>query len=285
MQTRSSPNLQTLHRLAERISIEGYRNMPKTQLYLTLKSRCDVDRFLRLENRQAMNSSKCASVKRRRKHLYSPLALNIGLTSTEPKKAIRKEKLNKTDPIMLTQFRKGQKTFKFVRPNGTRVQFAIDSLVDYLLASGDFCDPETRIPFSDDDLTALDQLAEELKLGKPSVLAARHDQTKYNDLRFRRDALLGLERCAGEVITDMLELVEDPDADIEDVQVQMVTSCFPAFLDYFRQLRDAEPEYASKCLAHWRLFIAGPPNRPNRDDFGLLRAILHFLRSCEEGRL
>jgi hypothetical protein len=37
------------------------------------------------------------------------------------------------------------------------VVFNVESLVDFILASGDFSDPETRIPFSDDDLRDIDE--------------------------------------------------------------------------------------------------------------------------------
>ena len=72
------------------------------------------------------------------------------------KKAKRSQKLNKIDPIMLIPIKKN--AFKFIRSNGTCVLLNVDSLVDYMLATGDFTDPETRIPFSDHDLNAIDQL-------------------------------------------------------------------------------------------------------------------------------
>lgn len=46
-------------------------------------------------------------------------------------------------------------------------------------------------------------------LKKDSVLAAKRDSKRYSESIFRRDALLGLERCAGEVVSDMLKIVED----------------------------------------------------------------------------
>jgi hypothetical protein len=54
-------------------------------------------------------------------------------------------------------------------------------------------------------------------------------------------------------------------------------------LDYYRQLRDADPAYASKCNAHWRLFMQGPPNRPNKDDYGLINVVVQFFKSCDQG--
>lgn len=56
---------------------------------------------------------------------------------------------------------------------------------------------------------------------------------------------------------------------------------FPIFQDFYRQMKQADNAYAAKCMAHWRLFIRGPPNRPNQDDYGLIRIVANFLRSCE----
>ena len=79
---------------------------------------------------------------------------------------------------------------------------------------------------------------------------------------------LGLERCAGDVVADILNVVETYDPD--EAQMRLVMREFPTFLDYYGQLRDVEPVYASRCLSQWKLFVQGPPNRPNQDDYGLI---------------
>eukprot|EP00600_Ochromonadales_sp_CCMP1393_P016480 CAMPEP_0175033988 /NCGR_PEP_ID=MMETSP0005-20121125/22345_1 /TAXON_ID=420556 /ORGANISM="Ochromonas sp., Strain CCMP1393" /LENGTH=242 /DNA_ID=CAMNT_0016294747 /DNA_START=364 /DNA_END=1092 /DNA_ORIENTATION=+ len=194
----------------------------------------------------------------------------------------KKTKLNTIDPIMLIPIG-NKKCFKFVRPNGTVVRFGIDSLVDYLIASGDFSDPETRIPFSEADLREIDAIAKKSGLKKKSVVEAKNNTEVYNDAKFRRDALLALERCAGEVVTDILQIIENYDPD--EAQMHLMMREFPAFMDYFRQMRDADAAYASKCCAHWRQFMQGPPNRPNEDECGLIHVVCHFFKSCDEGAL
>ena len=78
-------------------------------------------------------------------------------------------------------------------------------------------------------------------LQKPSVLQAKNNIASYSEAKFRRDALLGnintvelmnmsklincvwfiaIERCAGEVITEILEVVENYDPD--EAQMQLV---------------------------------------------------------------
>jgi hypothetical protein len=44
----------------------------------------------------------------------------------------------------------------------------------------------------------------------------------------------------------------------------------PAFADYFKQLRDADVAYAAQCMSHWKIFLQGPPNKPNEDEYGLI---------------
>eukprot|EP01038_Epipyxis_sp_PR26KG_P004195 gene4195-5966_t len=284
MQTRSSPiSLQTLHRLADQMSIEGYEKMPKNILYKKLQEHYDLERLLRTESRREKQELLNISKKRSYESEDPATSSNSNNNANSSSSALKKRaKLNKFDPIMFAPILK-KNIFRFIRPNGTVVRFNISSLVDYLLASGDFSDPETRIPFSDEDLKEMDNIAKKAGLNKASVLEAKNNVNGYSDSKFRRDALLGLERCAGEVITDILQIVETADPD--EAQMQLVMREFPTFLDYYKQIRDADAEYASKCIAHWRLFMEGPPNKPNKDEYGLIYVVCHFLKSCEEGLL
>eukprot|EP00598_Pedospumella_elongata_P016886 CAMPEP_0184986566 /NCGR_PEP_ID=MMETSP1098-20130426/17259_1 /TAXON_ID=89044 /ORGANISM="Spumella elongata, Strain CCAP 955/1" /LENGTH=283 /DNA_ID=CAMNT_0027510877 /DNA_START=158 /DNA_END=1009 /DNA_ORIENTATION=- len=282
MQTRSSPNIETLQRLAKQATIPDYKKLSKQELFQRLKEQFDIDRLMRTEARHERLKNVRESKKRKHEgeEQNSP-AQQSPAKSTSSAPPVKKVKLNTIDPIMMVPIGK-KSCFKFVRPNGTVVRFNIESLVDYLIASGDFNDPETRIPFSDADLTEIDAIAKKSGLNKASVLAAKNDVNAYSEAKFRRDALLALERCAGEVVTDILQIVETYDPD--EAQMQLVMREFPAFLDYFRQIKDADPAYASKCNAHWRLFMKGPPNRPNRDECGLIHVVCHFLKNCDQGQ-
>lgn len=164
---------------------------------------------------------------------------------------------------------------------GSAVVFNVNTLVDYLLTTGDFNDPETRIPFSEKDLREIDDIVRKAGMKKPSVVEAKRSPQAYADSKFRRDALLGLERCAGEVVTDILNIIETCDPD--EAQMRLLMRELPAFADYYRQLRDADPAYARAAMAHWLLFVAGPPNRPNEDDYGLIDVVCSFLRMCDSG--
>jgi hypothetical protein len=259
MNTRSSPNRQTLNRfelcpflvlsfnsflirLADRAGIEGYDTMPKSVLYEKLTEKYNYDRLIRMEARARKNPESKKSRKRSASFAEEDEKKNGNTTcsstssSSDPQNSpsvkVKKVKLNQFDPIMLVPIEKKKKTFKFHRPNGSCVQFNVATLIDYLLTSGDFHDPETRLPFTEEQLKEIDQLAKDNGLEKTSVYDAMKNEHFYKEMKFRRDALLGLERCCGEVITDILDLLENSDPDEAQMQFLMRGECVISFL-YF----------------------------------------------------
>ena len=60
-----------------------------------------------------------------------------------------------------------------------------------MLTTGDFSDPETRIPFSDSDLKTIDMLVKSTGGVKNSIFEAKKQPNMFADMKFRRDALLG----------------------------------------------------------------------------------------------
>ncbi len=125
-------------------------HLSKVDLFHQLQSGFNFERLMRAEIRRSCEESKSLKRKRNSSNSDSP----IHSAEDDP---IKKCKLNRLDPIMLAPIGK-KKTFKFSRPNGTQIQFNVDSLIDYLLTTGDFHDPETRIPFSDEDLRGIDNI-------------------------------------------------------------------------------------------------------------------------------
>lgn len=126
--------------------------MSKNVLFNKLQEQFDLQRLMRLEARKGKGSS--SSDKRKRDIKENTKSEDAERVREAPKKKL---KLNTSDPIMFAPIEK-KNVFHFVRPNGTVVRFNIASLVDYLLASGDFTDPETRIPFSDENLAEIDEI-------------------------------------------------------------------------------------------------------------------------------
>ncbi|CAM9596415.1 unnamed protein product [Laminaria digitata] len=158
----------------------------------------------------------------------------------------------------------GKDHHRFVRPNGRVVMYNLDSLVDYFISTGDFLEPETRLPFSDDELRTIDLKAKAAGLSKPSVLEAKRDPRRYAEQKFQQDALVGLERMTSELVTGMLRVVEG--CDREEGEIRLVTELFPPFADLFKQIWGADKDFASQCMQHYMSWLQGPPNRPTEDE-------------------
>lgn len=274
MQTRSSPALTTLHRMAEHANLPNWEHLSKHDLHQRLQEQFDIERLQRASSR---------NVKGKRKRAEDIVDTGLQVAGPSKRSCAKKKPSEKTfDPIMRCPL--GKHVYEFVRPNGTFSRFNVESLVDYLIATGDFTDPESRLPFSDEDLRMIDKSAEKAGLKKKSVYAAKttpENVALYADLTFRRDALLGLERCAGEVVTEMLFIVEECDPD--EAEMRLLMREFPSFAEYYSQLREADPAFAKQSMAAWKIYLKGPPNRPTKDEYGLLHIIQMFMRGCEAG--
>lgn len=265
MQTRSSPSIVTLHSLAKQASIQNYEKLPKSVLYKKLQESFNMERLQRVEARR----------KKLNEILSKKRSVDYDINKIHRK--LKKQENNKLDPIMMNSIDK-KMIWKFLRSNGKIICFNIESLIDYMMATGDFTDPETRIPFSDENLKEIDNLAIKYGLKKPSLYAAKINPNTFSDFIFRRDALQGLERCAGEVVTEILNIIETSDPD--EAEMRLVMRELPLFSDYYRQLCEADLPFSQQCMKHWRLFLQGPPNRPNHDNYGLIAIVLQFFSMC-----
>ena len=186
--------------------------------------------------------------------------------------------INKLDPIFFEKLPKKSAIYRYTRPNNTVVAFNVNTLVDYMLSTGIFEDPETRLPFTDEQLQDIDNVAKACGSKKASVFNAKRNDTQvYIDAKFRRDALESLERCAGDVIANILTIIETQSPDEAQMRLFMIE--LPTFADYYHQLATADSEYAATCISSWKKFIVGPPNRPHPDRHGLISCVSNFLRA------
>jgi hypothetical protein len=170
-------------------------------------------------------------------------------------------------------------------------RFNVASLVDYLHATGNFVEPQTRLPFSDDDLERLDVMAAVQGLGRPSVKQAKEGiggpgaGTSGERGPPRDDEvdapLEALDALCGDAVAAMLEAIETKPgagaASLEVVSSRLLLEVFPLFAGYFGQLAGASWPYAVQSVAHHKRRLAGPPNRPVQDLSGLRAAVTSFL--------
>jgi hypothetical protein len=274
MQTRSSPSIQRLHSLAQDagFSPNEVTQVPKPRLYTLLKSHGNYERLVRKHNRHS-----------KRKSHSSKKGTNDGTESRSDSKTNEKRQrclhnCDAVDPITFEALEGKNTVFQFTRPNGKVVQYNVKTLASYMLHTGNFCEPETRIAFSDDDLKRVDGMTSVIGLKIGSVLEAKRKPQQFMDMHFRRDALLGLEGCCGELVVEMLQVIEE-ESDFEEGEMRLLMSIFPLFGDLFRQIQAEDPEYAKQSLEHFTAFLNGPPNRRTEsfDEFGFLPIVQSYL--------
>ncbi|OWZ07488.1 hypothetical protein PHMEG_00020113 [Phytophthora megakarya] len=291
METRSSPSMQELRAIAHERSLKYYMHLSKPELFSLLQRKEgggsskkpaasedvkeDVSRRSEGAPVAAMRSSERLSSRKQKRKAGEN---DKGETAHDKKKV--KVVINTLDPIMLTEL--GQHTFEFTRRNGSVVIYNVDSLVQYILATGDFSEPETRIPFSDEDLRQIDVEASKAKLNENSVVDAKKNKHIFEEQKVKRDGILGLERCASEYVNKMLEIIESDDP--EEGEMLLIMSVFPSFSDIFEQIRRNDSEYAQHSMDHFIQYVNGPNNRPTVDHSGLMPVILSFLEDVAKGK-
>jgi hypothetical protein len=257
--TRSTPARGELNSLAATAGIDSFQSLPSIRLFEILSAEHNYSRLCRLRNRRG-----------KRKERDAPQDV--------PTSAKRQRNRFFVDPIMLDRRRCDSATFQFRRPNGLIVRYNARSLATYLLTSGNFFEPETRIEFTDSDLKRLDTQIRALGMSLGSVYDAKSkpeskQQQQIKDSRFKQDALIGLERCCGEIVVEMLKLVEN-DCDEEVAQIMLLTVLFPQFADLCMQMRASDPKFALSTIRNFQIWLKGPPNRPTEDKHGLLQVCI-----------
>lgn len=266
--TRSTPARGELNSLAATAGIDSFQSLHSARLFEILSAEHNYSRLCRLRNRRG-----------KRKEGDAPQDVP---TSAKRQRMRSSNSKNDTsffiDPIMLDRRRCDSATFQFRRPNGLIVRYNARSLATYLLTSGNFFEPETRIEFTDSDLKRLDTQIRALGLSLGSVYDAKSkpeskQQQQIKDSRFKQDALIGLERCCGEIVVEMLKLVEN-DCDEEVAQIMLLTVLFPQFADLCMQMRASDPKFALSTIRNFQIWLKGPPNRPTEDNHGLLQVCI-----------
>jgi hypothetical protein len=183
------------------------------------------------------------------------------------------------DPILLTKIRPQSVTYEFIRDNGTKQLFRAASLIDYMISTRHFHDPETRIEFTDEQLQELDRLGE--GLGKESVFIAKMDgawmKQKIED---DEDAFAGVERCAGEHVFEMIRLIERTKKQhAQEAEMELLCRVFPFYRHYISLMFGLDRDATIVAVDQFKRFLVGPPNRPTVDRSKvLLKFCLDFLQ-------
>jgi hypothetical protein len=159
-----------------------------------------------------------------------------------------------------------------VTPSGACIHYNLSSFVQYLTVTRDFTDPVTRLPLQIDDLERIQLKILTSGLQLPNVLEL-YQQPKpveaHSDVR-------SIEACLGELITDMLKLIERRRPSRDDQEYRLLV-IFSEFEIPFHEFKSLNLEAAYHALASWISLLRGPPKKPTRDPSALLsRAVAHL---------
>jgi hypothetical protein len=123
------------------------------------------------------------------------------------------------DPITLEPLSESAHVFTYKRSAESIGAFDLETLVQYITMTGDFRDPETRVPFSKKVMDRLDRDAQ--AAGFPSPLKARAcKQEQYRDQDTTLMAITGVERLAHDFLSESMELLEHAPFNAGFAQVQ-----------------------------------------------------------------
>jgi len=185
------------------------------------------------------------------------------------------------DPITFEPL--GENIFTFVTPEGNSITYNVKSLVEYISSSGDFRDPVTRLPLSPEDAANIDkQVAEVDSCQHLSTLKSIRENAHFYCVEMQKmEECQNFETCLGEMIVDMLELVETPTtgpktSEVAEMRMYMLFSEFEA---PFQLLKVLNIEKARHALLSWRVLLTGPAKRPTKAKGppGILKDALGFL--------
>jgi len=193
------------------------------------------------------------------------------------KKCHKQEDEVPLDPIMLCPLPQDKRRhFAFYRPNGLRVVYDCTTLADYMLTSGTFLEPETRLKFSDGDLKRLGEMNRTCTTGRASAYEASKDKKRWDKQSLIREAVVGLDLCMGRVFARIMRLVERGESTMS-VQLQLLLDLLPTFADFYAQIAQIDLECAKTCVRMHLEFLRGPPNKPTEDPAGIIDNVANYM--------
>lgn len=158
------------------------------------------------------------------------------------------------------------------------VQYNVETLVQYLLYTGDFKDPISRAALNAEDVASIDVCAASHGLPLPHLTPYFQQQREAAEAqtRNRRNTIISLEACIGEIVCDMLKVVETASLYSGNMRLAVLLSEFEA---PFAELKREDIEGARQALDGWKAFVRGPPKRPTTDRYGRVDQVLSGLES------
>jgi len=182
------------------------------------------------------------------------------------------------DPITLEEI--GNEGFVFSVPNGLEIHYSLKSIAQYFIQNGTFTDPVTRIEWSRKDVNSLEASLNDSGYRYENL----YDSILKRSIGITSEAhkshdLLSLERCAGEIIAEVLKLLEEKSKVVSDQTELRLLLLLTQLESPFREMKAADIERAFQVWSTWINFIQGPKLRPTKERGNTLKTSLSFIQS------
>jgi len=171
--------------------------------------------------------------------------------------------------------------YLYIRPNGSNIHFDAETLADYILKTGDFRDPTTRIDFSQDDLKRPDNTLIKAGVKRESTMEAMLDSNRWQRNKVVENEVLALERFISELVSDIYHLIEqvnECNVDAGLAEEDFLDEMLPEFQLNFELLKRADPSVSKQCMEHYMSFLKGPPNKETGNREGFRNFVIRILR-------
>ena len=104
------------------------------------------------------------------------------------------------------------------------VYYNLKPLVEYLLSSGNFRDPMTRVPFSKENLLSIDKTVKSLKMKYKSVLKFKNNPDFYRRKKIREETINTYSDQIREIISLIRDKIEDMPR-VSQLDMELNLSC------------------------------------------------------------
>ena len=152
----------------------------------------------------------------------------------------------------------------FMAPNGKQIRYNPISISTWFISKGDTIDPVMKIDWSTNDLIDLESSLKLLGVvfdgGLIEKIKSRRKEMEREKIKF--DSLYSLETCLGELISEIMQIIEEQRGASTMVQEFNLYLCLSQFELPFSEMKELDIEFSYYMWSSWLTFLKGPQPKP-----------------------
>ena len=174
---------------------------------------------------------------------------------------LKSQWVNHTDPITQDSLQEPWFEIELVPHSGKIYRYNMTSFYEYLKMTGNFKDPYTDTPFSDNQIKCLDNQLRKKGLYKESLYSMKYNKRRQRAIKRQyeqEEQLLAIERQIGDLLTEMCDYLDASQYDSYDNSEPyyiLVHDFFPNFCHLFFALSNLSVDYAQQSLKHYVAWV------------------------------